>query len=240
MLLVLPDGEAVAQAAADLVEAGVRAGHTTLGLATGSSPLRTYAQLARRCSDGSLSLAGCTAYLLDEYVGLDHGHPQSFARVIRRDLVDAVDLPDESVHAPDGNAPDLQAEADRYEAAVVAAEVDLQLLGLGTNGHLGFNEPGSPLDAPTHVVQLSERTRRDNARFFDGVDPVPRRAVTQGLGTITRAGRLVLVVQGEHKASALRDALAGPVTAACPASVLQHHPDVHVLADAAAASGLAR
>jgi glucosamine-6-phosphate deaminase len=240
LLLVLPDAEAVARAAAGLVEDAVHAGATTLGLATGSSPLRTYARLARRCRDGFLSFAGCSAYLLDEYVGLDHRHPQSFGRVIRRDLIDSVDLPDERVHAPDGNASDLQVEAERYEKAVVSAAVDLQLLGLGANGHLGFNEPGSALDAPTRVVELSERTRRDNARFFDAPESVPRRAVTQGLGTITRAGRLVLMVHGEHKATALRDALEGPVTTACPASVLQQHPDVHVLADAAAASRIAR
>ncbi len=238
MLRVLPDADAVARAAADLVVAAVRAGSTRLGVATGSSPQGTYAELARRVWTGRLSLADCEAYLLDEYVGLPPEHPQTYRRVIRRELVDRTDLDPGHVHGPDGGAGDLAREAARYEEEVTAAAIGVQLLGIGSNGHIGFNEPGSALDSMTRVVELTERTRRDNARFFDTPDEVPRRVLTQGLGTILRAERLVLIALGERKAEALAAALTGPVTPDCPASVLQRHPDVHVLADEAAASGL--
>ncbi|QIK68752.1 glucosamine-6-phosphate deaminase [Nocardioides sp. HDW12B] len=238
MLRVLPDAGAVARAAADLVVAAVRAGSTSLGVATGSSPQGTYAELARRVATGRLSLAGCRAYLLDEYVGLPPEHPQTYRRVIRRELVDRTDLDPEDVHGPDGGAADLAQEAARYEEEVSAASIGVQLLGIGSNGHIGFNEPGSPLDAVTRVVELTERTRSDNARFFASGDEVPRHVLTQGPATILRAERLVLLAIGERKADALAAALTGPVTPDCPASVLQRHPDVHVLADRTAAAGL--
>lgn len=228
----------VGAAAADLVAGALAAGARTLGLATGSSPQPLYRELARRVAAGELSFAGCSAYLLDEYVGLPDGHAQAYAQVIRRDLVDHVDLDPASVHGPDGSASDLDAEAERYEEAVVGAGVDLQVLGIGVNGHIGFNEPGSPLDATTRVVRLAEQTRRDNARFFGSLDAVPETVLTQGPATILRASRLVLVVSGARKAAALTAALTGPVTVDCPASVLQRHPDVVVIADDAAAAGL--
>ncbi len=237
--MLVVDREAVAQVAADLVVESLEAGGSTLGLATGSSPLGTYAELGRRCDDGRLSLAGCRGFLLDEYVGLPRVHPQSYGSVIRRELVAITDLPAEDVHGPDGTAPDLAAEAERYEAQVRAAGVDVQLLGIGSNGHIGFNEPGSALDSVTRTVRLTERTRRDNARFFDHPDDVPHEVLTQGLATISAARRLVLLALGERKAPALRDALEGPVTPACPASILQEHPDAYVVADPAAA-GLLR
>lgn len=236
MLTPLPDVLAVSRAAADLLVSAVRAGATAIGVATGSSPSGTYAELGRRVAAGEVSLAGCDAYLLDEYVGLPRDHPQSYRCVIRRDLVQRVDLEETRVHGPDGTATDLDAEAARYEDEVVGARIAVQVLGIGANGHLGFNEPGSALDSVTRVVELTERTRADNARFFDSPDDVPHRVLTQGLGTILRAERLVLVALGERKAEALAAALAGPVTPACPASVVQRHPDVHVLADPAAAS----
>jgi glucosamine-6-phosphate deaminase len=234
----LPDATAVAQAAADLVAAAVRGGARTLGLATGSSPQGTYDELARRVGGGRLRLAGCRAFLLDEYVGLPADHPQAYRTVIRRDLVDRVDLDPTRVHGPDGTATDLQAEARDYEQQVRDAAVDLQVLGIGRNGHLGFNEPGSPLDSSTRVVTLTERTRRDNARFFDSIEDVPTEVLTQGLGTILRARQLVLIATGGAKAAALAAALTGPVTPDCPASVLQRHPRVDVLLDRGAAAGL--
>ena len=232
----LADPPAVALAAADLLTAAVDSGATTLGLATGSSPQGTYDELARRVGGGRLRLAGCRAFLLDEYVGLPADHPQAYRTVIRRDLVDRVDLDPGKVHGPDGTAADLAGEARRYEQQVRDAGVDVQVLGIGRNGHLGFNEPGSPLDSETRLVRLTERTRRDNARFFDSLDAVPTEVLTQGLGTILRAGLLVLVATGEAKAAAVAAALTGPVTPDCPASVLQRHPDVVVLLDPAAAS----
>ncbi|WP_223164248.1 glucosamine-6-phosphate deaminase [Nocardioides mesophilus] len=228
----------MSRAAADLIGSAVRAGATTLGVATGSSPLGTYAELGRRVAAGGLSLAGCDAYLLDEYVGLGADHPQAYRCVIRRELVRRTDLGDGHVHGPHGDADDLDAEARRFEEEVRRARIGVQVLGIGSNGHLGFNEPGSPLDSLTRVVELTERTRADNARFFDRPEDVPRRVLTQGLGTILRAERLVLLALGERKADALAAALTGPVNPDCPASVLQCHPDVHVLADPGAARGL--
>ncbi len=235
---LLPTADRVALAAADLVTQAVADGATTLGLATGSSPQGAYDELARRVGARRLSLAGCQAFLLDEYVGLAADHPQAYRSVIRRDLVDRTDLDPARVHGPDGTADDLVEEARRYEQAVVGAGVDLQVLGIGRNGHLGFNEPGSPLDSVTRVVTLTARTRADNARFFESADDVPTEVITQGLGTILSARRLVLIATGVAKAPAVAAALTGPVGPQCPASVLQWHPQVEVLLDPAAASEL--
>ncbi len=233
---VLDARAAVARAAADRVSEALLSGANSLGLATGSSPQGAYSELARRVSGGKLSLSRCQAFLLDEYVGLPADHPQAYRAVIRRDLVVRVDLHPDRVHGPDGTATDLEAEARRYEQQVRDAGVDLQVLGIGRNGHIGFNEPGSPLDSVTRLVTLTERTRADNARFFDSPEDVPTQVLTQGLGTILAARTLVLVATGEAKAAAVAAALTGPVTPECPASVLQRHPRVEVLLDPAAAS----
>lgn len=235
---ILDDRVAVARAAADVIAAAVGNGATTLGLATGSSPQGAYDDLARRVDAGELRLAPCSAYLLDEYVGLPADSPQAYRTVIRRDLVDRVDLDPTRVRGPDGAAAELEAEARRYEEQVRAAGIELQVLGIGRNGHLGFNEPGSPLDSVTRVVRLTERTRQDNARFFDRPEDVPTEVLTQGLGTILRATRLLLIATGEAKAPAVAAALTGPVTPDSPASVLQRHPGVEVVLDAAAACAL--
>lgn len=234
----LVGADEVALVAADLIQSSIDAGGRTLGLATGASPQATYTELAHRVVDGRLSLAECSAYLLDEYVGLGSGHPQSYGEVIRREMVASVDLPDVRVYGPDGEADDLDAECRRYDRAVREAQIDVQILGIGSNGHIGFNEPGSPLTSTTRVLSLTEQTRRDNARFFDASTQVPRRVVTQGLATICRARRIVLVALGEHKAVAVARAVLGPVSSECPASVLQLHPDATILVDPAAASRL--
>lgn len=241
-IVVLPDALAVARLAADVVERVLRgAAHPVLGLATGSSPLPTYRELRRRHREEGLSFRAATAFLLDEYVGLPAGHPQSYREVIRRELADQVDLPAGSVHAPDGSAPDVPAECARYEALITACGgVDVQVLGIGGDGHLGFNEPGSSLTSGTRIKTLTARTRRDNARFFAGPDEVPRHVLTQGLGTIRRARHLLLVACGPGKAEAVAEAVEGPLSASCPASVLQLHPRATVLVDDAAASRLKR
>ena len=224
---------------ADAVEQVVSAGARVLGLATGSSPIAAYRELARRHREQGLSLAGLDAVLLDEYVGLPREHPQSYARTIRTELVDHVDLDPARVHGPDGAAADVLAEARRYDEVVRdLGPVDLQLLGIGANGHLGFNEPGSSLASRTRVKTLAAGTRRDNARFFADGEQVPLHVITQGLGTIRDARHLVLTASGEHKAAAVAAAVEGPVTASCPASVLQLHPHVTVVVDEAAAGSL--
>lgn len=239
-VVVVATPEDTGRVLADAVEQAVRGGARLLGLATGSSPLAGYRELARRHREEGLSLAGLDAVLLDEYVGLAADHPQSYARTIRAALVDHVDLDPARVHGPDGAAADVLVEARRYDDLVRdLGPVDLQVLGIGANGHLGFNEPGSSLASRTRVKTLAAGTRRDNARFFADGEEVPVHVITQGLGTIRDARHLVLTASGEHKAAAVAAAVEGPLTASCPASVLQLHPHVTVVVDEAAASSLA-
>ncbi|MET0701501.1 MAG: glucosamine-6-phosphate deaminase [Mycobacterium sp.] len=224
---------------ADIVDRAVRAGASTLGLATGSSPLSVYRELIRRHRDEGLTFKAAQAFLLDEYVGLPPSHPQSYAHVIRDEFTDHVDIDGDRVHGPDGVADDIFAAAAQYDTLITElGPVDVQLLGIGVNGHIGFNEPGSSLGSRTRVATLTEQTRQDNARFFDSVDDVPRHVITQGLGTIGAARHLVLIATGTHKAVAVAAAIEGAVTASCPASILQLHPHVTVVLDEAAASQL--
>jgi len=236
---VLPDAATVARRAADLVAELLVAGRLrTFGVATGSTPSPVYAELAAR---GLPGWDGVRLFALDEYVGLPAGHPESYRAVVEREAAGPLGVPLELVHVPDGTAADPHAAADAYEAALAAAGgADVQLLGIGANGHIGFNEPGSPLASRTRVVDLDERTRADNARFFDSLDQVPHHAVTQGVATIGTARRHLLLATGAAKAEAVRAALEGPVGTACPASAVRLFADVHVLLDAAAASLLTR
>jgi glucosamine-6-phosphate deaminase len=234
------DGAEVARLAADAVEALVRRRpRAVLGVATGASPSGLYRELVRRTRDTGLSLAEVSVFLLDEYVGLPAGHPAGYREEIRRALAPA-GVPADRVHAPDGASADLAGEGARYEAAIAAAGgVDLQVVGIGGNGHLAFNEPSSSLASRTRVKTLTARTRADNARFFTPPEQVPTHVVTQGLGTVREARHVVLLALGEAKAAAVAAAVEGPVAARCPASVLQLHPHVTVLADPPAASRLA-
>ena len=204
-----------------------------IGVATGSSPSPLYDALAA----GSADCSRAVWFALDEYVGLPKGHPESYAEVLRREIVEPLGLDPHTVHLPDPHREDLQAACEDYERRIAAAGgIDLQILGIGRNGHLAFNEPGGALDSRTRVEALTEDTRRANQRFFDSLDSVPTHCLTQGLGTILEAGQLLLIARGEDKAPALRAALKGPVSRDCPASVLQLHGRVTILADAAAAS----
>lgn len=238
-ILIVPGPKETGLVVADVIVGAIEAGATTLGLATGSSPLAAYAELARRYERGAVSFAGLQAYLLDEYVGLAADHPQAYAHFIQEHLVGRVDLDPDRVHGPDGATPDVLAEAARYEAAIAAAgPVDVQVLGIGANGHIGFNEPSSSLTSRTRIKTLTAQTRRDNARFFGSLDEVPHHVITQGLGTICEARHLVLTASGSHKAAAVAAAVEGPLSASCPASVLQWHPHATVVVDEAAAADL--
>ena len=229
-------GILVGGAVAALVDATPTA---VLGLATGSSPVVVYRDLARRHVAGDLSLARVQAFLLDEYVGLPPDHPQSYRSFIARELEARVDLADAAVQAPDIQSGDLVAACAAYEREIAAAGgVDLQLLGIGTDGHIGFNEPGSSLASRTRIKTLTDQTRRDNARFFASLDEVPRHVVTQGVGTILEARHLVLLAFGAAKAAAVAAAVEGPVTAMVPGSALQLHPHATVVVDEPAAAGL--
>lgn len=212
-----------------------------LGLATGSSPLTIYDELVRRYEAGELSFAQARAFTLDEYVGLPADHPQRYRNVIATELTDRIDIDPAHVLGPDGLAADIPAACAAYEDAIVAAGgVDLQILGIGTDGHVAFNEPGSSLASRTRIKTLTAQTRADNARFFgDDPDAVPQHCLTQGLATIMEARHLLLVATGRAKSEAVHHLVEGAVSAMWPATILQHHPKVTVLVDAAAASRLA-
>ena len=235
----LDDAEQVARVAADVIASVVRRRpDAVLGVATGGTPQRTYAELARRCRDGELSLAGVSMFLLDEYVGLPPGHPAGYLATILREVAEPCGVPAERVHGPDPDR--LPESADDYERQIAdAGGVDLQLLGIGTDGHLGFNEPGSSLASRTRLKTLTATTRADNAAYFPDGD-VPGHVVTQGLGTILSARHLLLLATGGAKAEAVAAAVEGPVSASCPGSVLQLHPRATVVLDPAAASRLQR
>jgi glucosamine-6-phosphate deaminase len=239
-VVILPGAREIAALAADAVQALlVSDPAAVLGLATGSSPLGVYDELARRHAGGGLSLARARGFLLDEYVGLPADHPQRYRAVIRRELESRVNLATDAVHGPDGNAADLPAACAAYEQAIAdAGGVDLQLLGVGTDGHLAFNEPGSSLSSRTRIKTLTVQTRADNARFFGSPAEVPRHVLTQGLATIAAARHLLLVAIGASKAGAVHAMVEGPVSALCPASILQLHPHATVLVDDDAAARL--
>jgi glucosamine-6-phosphate deaminase len=233
-VVILPDREAAGMLAAGAIaELVARKPDAVLGVATGSTPLPVYRALTRL----RLDLSRIRAFALDEYVGLPLEHPQSYHSVIEREVTAPLGLEPAQVAVP-GDGP-IEAASEDYERAIVAAGgVDLQLLGIGTDGHIGFNEPGSSLASRTRIKTLTEQTRRDNARFFAAVDDVPRHCITQGLGTIREARHLVLLAFGDEKADALAAAVEGPVTASLPGSVIQLHPRVTVLVDEAAGSRL--
>lgn len=210
----------------------------TLGVATGSTPLPVYEALRAHAARG-VDFSRMTAFALDEYVGLPAGHPESYRAVVDREVVTPLGMDAASVHVPDGSLEGIETAGERYEQALLDhGGVDLQLLGIGRTGHLGFNEPGSSFGSLTRVKTLTEQTRIDNARFFNSLDDVPIHCVTQGLGTILRARHLVLLAFGEGKAKAVAAAVEGPVTASMPGSAIQLHPHVTVVLDPAAASGL--
>jgi glucosamine-6-phosphate deaminase len=229
--------------AADAVEALVRRrADAVLGTATGSSPLPIYTELVRRRQGGAgPSYDGVRTFNLDEYVGLPDGHEQTYLATIHRELTDGLGLARDRVHGPDASPDGIPTAGERYERLIAeAGGVDLQLLGIGSDGHLAFNEPGSSLASRTRIKTLTARTREDNARFFDSVDEVPVHVLTQGLGTILEARHLVLIASGPAKASAVAAAVEGPLSSSCPASVLQLHPHATVLLDEAAAARLRR
>jgi glucosamine-6-phosphate deaminase len=226
-------GSIAAAAIAALVTATPDA---VLGLATGSTPLTTWQALALR----GLDLSRVRGFALDEYVGLPAGHPESYRAVITREVVEPLGLTPALVRVPGDDGLALSGAGDRYESDInAAAGIDLQILGIGRTGHIGFNEPGSSLASLTRVKTLTEQTRLDNARFFDSVDDVPVHCITQGLGTILRARHLVLLAFGAGKAAAIAAALEGPVSASTPGSVVQLHPRVTVVVDEDAAADLA-
>lgn len=235
-LFTFNSDEDLAQSGANLIASLLQSRpKAVLGLATGSSPVGVYAKLADMHRKGLVSFAKATSFNLDEYVGLPSGHEQSYRSFMNEHLFRHVDMDPARTFIPDGNAPDLAAECARYDRLLEdEGPIDLQILGIGSNGHIGFNEPDSSLSGGTHAVDLLEETRIANARFFPSLDDVPKQALTMGISGILKARQIVLLVRGEEKAEALRNAVKGPITTRCPASLLQSHPNVVVLLDAAA------
>ena len=238
-IVILADAAEIGRVGADIVGSVLAdKPDAVLGLATGSSPLSIYDELARRTAAGTITFARAQGFTLDEYVELAADHPQRYGNVIDTELVSRVDFAPGAVHGPDGLATDIPAACARYEQQIRAAGgIDLQVLGIGTDGHIGFNEPGSSLASRTRIKTLTPQTRRDNARFFDDdLEQVPTHCLTQGLGTIMDSRHALLVATGTAKAQAVRHLAEGAVSALWPGSVL--HPKVTVLLDEAAASRL--
>ncbi|MFD1772599.1 glucosamine-6-phosphate deaminase [Paenibacillus rhizophilus] len=210
-----------------------------LGLATGSSPIGVYERLIEMYRGGLVSFAKASSYNLDEYVGLPVDHPESYRSFMNKHLFSHVDIDLSRTHVPNGNAGDLEAECLAYDQMLEnEGPVDLQILGIGSNGHIGFNEPDAGLNSGTHVVDLLPETREANARFFPSIADVPRQAITMGVGSILKARQILLLVRGAEKAEAIRNAVEGPITTQCPASLLQIHPNVVVLVDEGAGQWL--
>ena len=207
-----------------------------LGLATGSSPIGLYENMIKDHKENGTSYAKCQSFNLDEYVGIDRNHSQSYWTFMHENLFHGIDLPEDKIHVPYGNT---KADCEGYEKAMENVSVDIQVLGIGGNGHVGFNEPGTPFTEETHIVDLTEKTRSDNARFFENdINKVPTQAITMGIATIMKAKKILLVASGANKADAVAAMVNGPVDPACPASVLQNHPDVVVIVDEEAAAKL--
>ncbi|MFE0462032.1 glucosamine-6-phosphate deaminase [Kitasatospora sp. NPDC058965] len=239
-IVIVPDaaagGELIASAIADLL---TRKPDAMLGVATGSTPLPIYRALEAKVKAGALDVSRARVCQLDEYVGLPAGHPESYREVLLREVLQPLGIPGERFIGPDGAAEDIAGAAQAYDRELAAVGgVDLQLLGIGTDGHIGFNEPCSSLASRTRIKTLTEQTRVDNARFFDSLDEVPHHVLTQGIGTILEARHLVLLATGEAKAEAVAQTVEGPLSALVPASALQLHPHATVVVDEAAAAHL--
>ena len=232
------DYDALSRRAANLISAEViRKPDCVLGLATGSTPVGTYRQLSAWNQKGDFSFKDVRTVNLDEYLGLPPTHDQSYRYFMQENLFDKIDIPFEHTHVPDGMAADPEQECRRYDELVRSlGYADLQLLGLGRNGHIGFNEPGDCFRKETHVVEITQNTIEANARFFENEAAVPKKAITMGIGCIMAARRVLLVASGANKAEAVYRTVCGPITPQCPASILQLHNDVVIVGDEEALS----
>jgi len=239
-VIVADSAEAVAERAAELIRLLLgRKPDAVLGLATGSTPVALYGRLVALHREGRLSFRAATTFNLDEYVGLPPDHPQSYRHFMREHLFRHVDLDPARTHLPDGTMENPLEAGPAYEAKIRAAGgIDLQILGIGANGHIGFNEPTSSLGSRTRVKTLTPKTLADNRRFFRDGEFQPRLAITMGIATIMEARKIVLLATGRAKADAVRNAVEGPVTGVCPASALQFHPNATVVVDREAAEKL--
>lgn len=239
-VLVCKDYETLSKKAAAIIAGIVNVKpNAILGLATGSSPVGTYKELTRMYNEGTLDFSQVRTYNLDEYYPLEPTNDQSYHYFMDDNLFNHVNIDKNNVHVPDGNAEDMNEACTSYEAMLdEIGGVDMQLLGIGGNGHIGFNEPTDTFVGPTHIVELTESTIQANSRFFEKIEDVPTKAISMGVGSIMKAKKIILVANGAGKAKAIADTLEGPITPWVPASVLQLHHDVTIIIDEAAAADL--
>ncbi len=232
-LLVARDYEDMSRKAAEIIADQLRSKpESVLGLATGSTPLGTYEQLVKMYRDEKLSFSEASAFNLDEYYGLSPEHEQSYSHYMKANLFRHIDIKPENIHIPNGMAEDMPGECENYDRLIEKkGGIDLQLLGVGANGHIGFNEPDKELQVNTHLVRLTEDTIRANSRFFNSADEVPVMAVTMGLGSIMKAKRILLLASGSNKAEVIARIISGKCSTRLPASILQVHPGVTVIVD---------
>ena len=236
-IIVTKDYESMSEAAFEVMSAVVKSNPAAvLGLATGTTPLGLYARMAKDHRENGTSYAAVKTVNLDEYVGLGAESDQSYVYFMRKNLFEYLDIKLENTNIANGKAADPEAECARYNALLETLQQDIQLLGIGSNGHIAFNEPGTPFGSVTHVVGLAESTIKDNARLFEREEDVPRQALTMGLKNIMHAKKILILANGANKAKAVYGLVHGPVTESLPASVLQLHPDCTLICDEAAAS----
>jgi len=225
-VIIVKNKEEMGKKAAELIAADMKKkrAHFVLGLATGSTPIPLYQEFIRMNKAGEIDFSTTITFNLDEYVGLPPTHDQNYRYFMNEQLFDHINIHKENTHVPNGMAEDLELESETYEALIDdVGGIDYQVLGIGGNGHIGFNEPGSSLGSLTRLKTLTQKTREDNARFFSSIDEVPTLALTMGIGSILKAKKVVLLATGENKAGAVAQALEGPVSSMCPASALQLH-----------------
>lgn len=239
-IIIQPTAETAGRTAARIVARLIREKpDAVLGLATGSTPLGLYTELIRMHREEGLDFRRVRTFNLDEYIGLTPDHPMSYHHFMHEHLFKGLNIPAKNIHLPDGTAKNVPAFCAKYEAMIrKAGGIDLQVLGIGTDGHIGFNEPTSSFQSRTRIKTLDEQTRRDNARFFKSIQDVPHHCITMGIGTILESRTALMLAFGKNKAQAVAATVEGPMSAICPASVLQWHPDAKILVDTAAAAKL--
>jgi glucosamine-6-phosphate deaminase len=241
-IVICPDASEASRSVAQIIADAVRSNpQIVLGLATGGTPLEAYRELIRMHREAELDFSDVHSFNLDEYLGLSPEHPQSYRFFMQQHLFDHINIDSAHARVPNGLVTDVLTHAQEYEQQIRAAGgIDMQLLGIGSNGHIAFNEPGSAIDSRTREIDLTADTIQANSRFFDSIDQVPRHAITMGIGTILEAKRIVLMATGQAKAEAVRLAIEADADPANPASLLQQHDDVTYVLDVAAAEHLTR
>lgn len=238
-IIICKDYEDVSQKASEyVIEQMKLKSNSVLGLATGSTPIRLYEKLVESYKKKEISFKEVLTYNLDEYIGVDQNHPQSYYQYMYNHLFSLIDIKKSNIHIPSSNTKEIDVTPGMYNKDLEANKIDLQILGIGTNGHIGFNEPGTPFGNETFIVELDEQTRKDNMRFFDSIEEVPKYAITMGIKNIMMSKKIILMASGTEKAEAIYKMVRGEVTDKLPASILQLHPNVIVLVDEAAASKL--